>query len=176
MMPMLTLASRMRQDCDCPHKERRDVACCVVWATQGGRSAFEPIALRCDEWRPPDESGSQNVSEATIREIPEPEQKQPLSRMALRLLLLVVTTLQMVFIVLATVLIVSGVNTHGDGKEYAAVALAIMLLEIPFTIPAFILAFRDKALGIAACMAGFATFAYVLFWVQLYAEVTTRGA
>ena len=116
------------------------------------------------------------MSEATIREIPEPEQKQSLSRMALRLLLLVVTTLQMVFLVLVTMLVVLDMNAHGDGKEYAAVAVAIMLLEIPFTIPAFILAFRDKALGIASCMAGFATFAYVLFWVQLYAEVTTRGA
>lgn len=115
------------------------------------------------------------MSEATVRETPEPEQKQSLSRMALRLLLLVVTALQMILVILVTVLIVSDMNAHGDGKEYAAVALAILLLEIPFTIPAFILAFRDKALGIAACMAGFATFAYVIFCVQLYAEVTTRG-
>jgi hypothetical protein len=122
------------------------------------------------------QSRPQNVSDATIREIPEPEQKKPASHLAVRFLLLVVTTLQMAFVVLATVLIVSGTNQHGDGKEYAAVALAIMLLEIPFTIPAFILAFRGKALGIAACLAGFATFAYVVFWIQLYAEVSTRGA
>jgi hypothetical protein len=115
------------------------------------------------------------VSDATIREMPEPEQRKPASHLAVRLLLLVVTTLQMAFIVVLTVFIIRGVSHFGDGKEYIAVSIAIMLLEIPFTIPAFILAFRGKALGIAACLAGFATFAYVIFWVQLYAEVTTRG-
>ena len=116
------------------------------------------------------------MSDATVREMPEPEQKRPAIRLAVRLLLLAVTTLQMAFIVFLTVFIIRGVSHFGDGKEYVAVSVAILLLEIPFTIPAFILAFRGKALGTAACLAGFATFAYVIFWVQLYAEMTTRGA
>ena len=60
--------------------------------------------------------------------------------------------------------------------EFVAVSAAIMLLEIPFTIPAFILAVRGKALGVAACLAGFATFAYVIFWMQVYAEMTAKSA
>ena len=67
-------------------------------------------------------------------------------------------------------------NPLGDGMEFVAVSAAIMLLEIPFTIPAFILAVRGKALGVAACLAGFATFAYVIFWIQVYAEMTAKGA
>jgi hypothetical protein len=116
------------------------------------------------------------VSDATIRQLPEPEPKKSVSHLALRVFLLALTTLQMMFIVVLTVLIIEGVSHFGDGKEYVAVSVAIMLLEIPFTIPAFILAFRGKMLGIATCLAGFATFAYVIFWVQVYAEVTTRGA
>lgn len=115
------------------------------------------------------------MSDATIREMPGPAQKRPASHLALRLLLLAVTTLQMAFVVLLTTLIVGSAGAQGDGKEYAAVAIAIMLLEVPFTIPAFVLAFRGKMLGIASCLAGFATFAYAVFWIQLYAEVTTRG-
>jgi hypothetical protein len=116
------------------------------------------------------------VSDATIRQLPEPEPKKPASHLALRAFLLALTTLQMVFIVVLTVLVIRGASHFGDGKEYVAVCVAIMLLEVPFTLPAFILAFRGKMLGIATCLAGFATFAYVIFWVQLYAEVTTRGA
>src|SRR5688572_10048064 len=64
----------------------------------------------------------------------------------------------------------------GRRHGVVAVSAAIMLLEIPFTIPAFILAVRGKALGVAACLAGFATFAYVIFWIQVYAEVTAKAA
>jgi len=116
------------------------------------------------------------VSDVTTRQTPEGEEKQGASRLVLRVLLLAMTTLQMAFIVVLTVFIIRGVSHFGDGREYVAISVAIMLLEIPFTIPAFILAFRGKALGIAACLAGFATFAYVIFWVQVYAEVTARGA
>jgi hypothetical protein len=137
--------------------------------------AIEPIAAHGDEWRPLRHSRPQNVSDAAIRNTPEPDHSKPASHFALRLLLLVVTTLQMAFIVFLTVFIIRGASHYGDGKEYVAISVAIMLLEIPFTIPAFILAFRGKALATAACLAGFATFAYVMFWIQVYAEVTTRG-
>ena len=116
------------------------------------------------------------MSDATIRQTPEPDQRKPVMRRALRLLLLVVTAVQMAFIALLTALVIRGVSHVGDGREYVAVIVAVILLEIPFTIPAFILALRDRALGTAACLTGFATFAYVMFWIQLYAEVTTRGA
>jgi hypothetical protein len=89
---------------------------------------------------------------------------------------LLLTAAQMLFIVFLTVFIVRHVNPFGDGMEFAAVSAAIMLLEIPFTIPAFILAVRGRALGIAACLAGFATFAYVVFWIQVYAEMTAKAS
>jgi hypothetical protein len=87
---------------------------------------------------------------------------------------LLLTAAQMLFIVFLTVFILRNMNPHGDGMEFVAVSAAIMLLEIPFTIPAFVLAVRGKALGIAGCLAGFASFAYVIFWIQVYAEMTAK--
>jgi hypothetical protein len=98
----------------------------------------------------------------------------PAAGSALRTLLLVLTVAQMMFIVFLTVFIINHMNPQGDGMEFVAVSAAIMLLEIPFTIPAFILAVRGRALGIAAGLAGFATVAYVLFWLQVHAEMTAK--
>ena len=100
----------------------------------------------------------------------------PAPSLALRIVLLVLTVAQMLFIVFLTVFIIRHMNPQGDGMEFVAVSAAIMLLEIPFTIPAFILAVRGKALGVAAGLAGFATVAYVLFWLQVQAEMTTKVA
>jgi hypothetical protein len=94
----------------------------------------------------------------------------------LRIVLLLVTAAQMMFIVFLTAFIIQHANPKGDGMEFVAVSAAIMFLELPFTIPAFILAVRGKALGVAACLAAFSTFAYVIFWVQVYAEVTAKSA
>ena len=95
---------------------------------------------------------------------------------ALRIVVLLLTTAQMVFVVALTVFIIRHMNPLGDGMEFVAVSAAILLLEVPFTIPAFILAARGKAPGVAVCLAGFATFAYVIFWVQVYAEVAAKPA
>ena len=118
------------------------------------------------------ETRNTKVSEAAIRDVPEPKPNVPAPNSFLRVALLVLTTAQMMFIVLLTVFIIRHMNPQGDGMEFVAVSAAIMLLEVPFTIPAFILAVRGKALGVAACLAGFATFAYVIFWIQVYAEMT----
>jgi hypothetical protein len=114
------------------------------------------------------------VSDAAIKEMSEPLQTAPAPKSWLRIALLVLTAAQMMFIVFLTVFIIRHMNPQGDGMEFVAVSAAIMLLEIPFTIPAFVLAFRGKALGVAACLAGFATFAYVIFWIQVYAEMTAK--
>ncbi len=108
------------------------------------------------------------MSDAAVQEIPAPNG-------ALRIALLLLTAAQMMFIVVLTAFIVRQMNPQGDGMEFVAVSAAIMLLEIPFTIPAFILAVKGKALGVAACLAGFATFAYAIFWIQVYAEMTAKS-
>ena len=115
------------------------------------------------------------MSDATIREMPESEQKKPGSQLALRLFLLVVTTLQTAFVVFLTAFIIRAVGHYGNGKEHVAISIAIMLLEVPFTIPAFVLALRGKALGIATWLAGFATFACVIFWIQVSAELMAKA-
>lgn len=108
--------------------------------------------------------------------MPDADQQPAATGSALRMFLLLLTTAQMLFIVALTVFVIRHMNPKGDGMEFVAVSAAIMLLEIPFTIPAFILAARSKALGVAACLAGFATFAYLIFWIQVYAEMTANSA
>lgn len=109
------------------------------------------------------------MSDAAVQNMPAPNA-------GLRIFLLLLTAAQMMFIVFLTVFIIRHMNPQGDGMELVAVSAAIMLLEIPFTIPAFILAVKGKALGVAACLAGFATFAYVIFWIQVYAEMAAKSA
>ena len=109
------------------------------------------------------------MSDAAVPDMPAPNA-------TLRIGLLLLTAAQMMFIVVLTVFIIRHMNPLGDGMEFVVVSAAIMLLEIPFTIPAFILALKGKALGVAACLAGFATFAYVIFWIQVYAEMTAKSA
>ncbi len=116
------------------------------------------------------------MSDAATQQMSEPNQQTPAPNPALRIFLLLLTAAQMMFIVFLTVFIIRHMNPKGDGMEFVAVSAAIMLLEIPFTIPAFILAVRGKALGVAAGLAGFATFAYVIFWIQVYAEMTATSA
>ena len=116
------------------------------------------------------------MSDAAIREKPDSKQETPAPNATFRIVLLLLTTAQMMFIVFLTVFIIDHMNPQGDGMEFVAVSAAIMLLEIPFTIPAFILAVRGKALGVAACLAGFASFAYVIFWIQVYAEMTAKAS
>ena len=116
------------------------------------------------------------MSDAAIPDMSQPKHDAPAPMSLLRVVLLVLTAAQMMFIVVLTVFIIRHMNPQGDGMEFVAVSAAIMLLEIPFTIPAFILAVKGKALGVAACLAGFATFAYVIFWIQVYAEMTAKSA
>jgi hypothetical protein len=113
-------------------------------------------------------TGDTKVSDAAVQDKPTPNP-------SLRIAVLLLTAAQMMFIVFLTVFIVRHMNPLGDGMEFVVVSAAIMLLEIPFTIPAFILAAKGKALGVAACLAGFATFAYVIFWIQVYAEMTAKS-
>lgn len=114
-------------------------------------------------------TGSMEVPDPAIGQTPAPNS-------ALRVALLLLTAGQMTFIIGLTVFITRHMNPRGGGMEFAAVSAAVMLLEIPLAIPAFVLAVRGKALGIAACLAGFATFAYVIFGIQVYAEVTAKSA
>lgn len=116
------------------------------------------------------------MSDTSIQTMADASQKRPAAASVWRIALLLVTTAQIMFIVVLTVFIIRHMNPQGDGMEFVAVSAAIMLLEIPFTIPAFILAVKGRALGVAACLAGFATFAYVLFWIQVYAEMTAKSA
>lgn len=115
-----------------------------------------------------------NVSDAATKDVSEPDRTK-LAVSVLRFALLLLTTAHMIFIVLMTVFMIAGMDRHSDGIGFVAVSAAIMLLEMPFTIPAFILAVRGKALGLAACLAGFATFAYVAFWIQVSAEIAERA-
>ena len=179
MVPIVTLAALARVECDCTHVACTGSGRMPRRLSRGGRKPAFPDnsnqMLRTATNGNATEQGSE-VSADAIREMPDTAPDKHARGSVLRIVLLLLTVAQMVFVVALTVFVIHQMNPLGDGMEFAAVSAAVLLLEVPFTIPAFILAVNGKALGIAACLAGFATFAYVIFWVQVYAEVAAKSA
>ena len=145
VVPIVTLAGPAREECDCTHsariEQRPDAAPPVARPTQTGVCGqFEPIAPIGDEWRR-NRTRTRKCPTTAIREMPDDARtsnRTRFGRCASSLLLL--TTAQMVFVVALTVFVIRHMNPLGDGMEFVAVSAAILLLEVPFTIPAFILA------------------------------------
>jgi hypothetical protein len=60
-----------------------------------------------------------------------------------------------------TVFLFQHADPHGDGMEMAGVAFAFMLIFLPFTLPAFVLARNGRWLVPAAFLAALGAFAYL---------------
>jgi hypothetical protein len=75
------------------------------------------------------------------------------------------------FIVFLTVFLFQHADPHGDGMEMAGVGFAFMLIFLPFTLPAFILARNGRWLVLAAFLAAIAAFAYFGLWLELVSEL-----
>jgi hypothetical protein len=72
------------------------------------------------------------------------------------------------FIVFLTAFVFQHADPHGDGMEMAFVGFAFMLIFLPFTLPAFILARSGRWLvGLAALGA----FAYFGLWLEVVSEL-----
>ena len=74
----------------------------------------------------------------------------------LRRAIFVVVAIELGFIVFLTVFLWNHADPMGDGMEMVGVGAAVMLMFLPFSLPAFILAEERRALVVAAGLAGLA--------------------
>ena len=89
----------------------------------------------------------------------------------LRLSVLATCAIEAAFIVFLTVFLFQHSNPHGDGMEMVGVGFAFMLIFLPLTLPAFILAKHGKWLVLAAGLAALAAVAYFALWLELVSEM-----
>jgi hypothetical protein len=98
-------------------------------------------------------------------------QTVPVGDKRLRLTVLVVCAMEAAFIVFLTVFLFQHANPRGDGMEMVGVGFAFMLIFLPFTLPAFILARHGRWLVLAAGLAALAAVAYFAFWLETVSEL-----
>jgi hypothetical protein len=83
---------------------------------------------------------------------------------------------QSLFLVFLTVFLFNHANPKGDGMEMVGVGVAFMLIFLPLSLPAFILAKESRYLVVAAVLAGVAAFGYFAIWFELLDELGIRAA
>jgi hypothetical protein len=89
----------------------------------------------------------------------------------LRLSVLFACGVEVAFIVFLTVFLFKDANPLGDGMEMVGVGFAFMLIFLPFTLPALILARNGRWLVLAAALAALAAFAYFGLWLEILSEL-----
>jgi hypothetical protein len=89
----------------------------------------------------------------------------------LRLSVLLACAMEAAFIVFLTVFLFQHADPRGDGMEMVGVGFAFMLIFLPFTVPAFILARHGRWLVLAAGLAALAAIAYFAFWLETVSEL-----
>jgi hypothetical protein len=94
----------------------------------------------------------------------------------LRISVLFAVGVQCLFLIFLTVFLFNHANPKGDGMEMVGVGAAFMLIFLPLSLPAFVLAKESRHLVVAALLAGLAAFAYFAIWFELLAEVGIQEA
>jgi hypothetical protein len=89
----------------------------------------------------------------------------------LRLSVLIACGAEAAFIVFFAVFLFQHANPRGDGMEMAAVGLAFMIIFLPLTLPAFILAKNRRWLVLATGLAALAAVAYFALWLEMVSEL-----
>ena len=80
------------------------------------------------------------------------------------------------FIVFLTVFLLNHADPKGDGMEMVAVGAAFMLIFLPLSLPAYLLAKEGRFLILAAFLAGLAAILYFLFWLEILDELGIQAA
>ena len=89
----------------------------------------------------------------------------------LRFSVLLACGMEAAFIVFLTVFLFQHADPRGDGMEMVGVGFAFMLIFLPFTLPAFVLARNGRWLGLAAFLAALGAFAYFGLWLEMVSEL-----
>ena len=78
---------------------------------------------------------------------------------------------EIAFLVFLGVFLWRHANPNGGGMEMVGLSAALMLIFLPLTLPAWILAKQGRFLLTAAFIAAFAAILYFLLWLELLDEV-----
>ena len=89
----------------------------------------------------------------------------------LRFSVLLACGMEAAFIVFLTVFLFQHADPRGDGMEMVGVGFAFMLIFLPFTLPAFVLARNGRWLVLATFLAAIGAFAYFALWVEMVSEL-----
>jgi hypothetical protein len=80
------------------------------------------------------------------------------------------------FILILTVFLFNHANPQGDGMEMVASSAAFMLIFLPLSLPAYLLAKSNRFLILAALLAGLAAILYFLVWLEILDELGIQAA
>ena len=94
----------------------------------------------------------------------------------LRASVLLAVGAQSLFLVFLTVFLFNHADPKGDGMEMVGVGAAFMLIFLPLSLPAFLLAKGGRHLVVAAFLAALAAIFYFAIWFQLLDELGIQGA
>jgi hypothetical protein len=94
----------------------------------------------------------------------------------LRASVLFAVAVESLFILFLTVFLFNHADPKGDGMEMVASSAAFMLIFLPLSLPAYLLAKRVRFLILAAFLAGLAAVLYFLFWLEILDELGIQAA
>ena len=94
----------------------------------------------------------------------------------LRRTILLVVAIELGFIVFLAIFLWNHADPMGDGMEMVGVGAAVMLIFLPFSLPAYMLAKERRALVVAAGLAGLAALLLFGMWFQLLDELGLQVA
>jgi hypothetical protein len=94
----------------------------------------------------------------------------------LRSTIFLIVAIELGFIVFLAIFLWNHADPMGDGMEMVGVGAAIMLVFLPFSLPAFILAKERRSLVLAASLAGLAALLLFALWFQLLDELGLQTA
>ena len=94
----------------------------------------------------------------------------------LRASILLTVGAEFAFIVFLTVFLFRHADPMGDGMEMVGASAAFMLVFLPFSLPALILAKERRHLMVAAFLAGLAAVLHFALWLEALSELGIREA
>ena len=94
----------------------------------------------------------------------------------LRTSVLFAVAVEIAFLVFLTVFLWNHADPMGDGMEMVGAGAAFMLIFLPFTLPALVLAKESRYLVLAALLAGVAAFLYFALWLEMLDELHIHQA
>jgi len=94
----------------------------------------------------------------------------------LRTSVLFVVAAESLFILFLTVFLFNHADPKGDGMEMVASSAAFMLIFLPLSLPAYLVAKSGRFLILAAFLAGLAAVLYFLFWLEILDELGIQAA